>query len=267
MATIRQDQTWSGDGAGCAIDGVGLSNGITLLDLDRTVTVHGTYSLFLLFGAWRRAPWRLLLVPGAIGAMLGYRLRMIDRRRLKEIMHRLLLGRWLDPIATQRLAEAYAEFTLARNLHADAVSLIAQEQAEGRLVILTTAAHRFYAAAIARRLGITEVVATESESREGRLSHRIAGRNCYGAAKAARVAARLVQMGLNRDALHLRCYSDDHSDLPIFEASDEPIAVNPSTRLERHASRKGWRMLRFDAARAPARAAAAPPSLALRPSL
>ena len=218
---------------------------ITILDLDRTVTIRGTFSPFLLFAAGRHAPWRLLLTPVVILAMFGYRLRLVDRKRLKETMQRLMLGRRVSTHRLERLADAYAEHTLRRNLHVDMLGLIAREQAEGRLVILTTAAHRYYAEPIARRLGIVEVVATESVRDGESVSHRIDGPNCYGTAKAAAIAAKLVQLGLERRSVRLRCYSDDHSDLPIFLASDEPIVVNPSARLHRHACAHGWPVIDF----------------------
>jgi HAD superfamily phosphoserine phosphatase-like hydrolase len=224
---------------------VAVPAGVTVLDLDRTVTRRGTFSPFLLQAAATLHPWRLALVPVVLGAMLAYRLRLLTRDRLKEVMHRLMLGRWIARADLRRVVEDHADRTLRRNLHADALGLIAREQAEGRLVILATAAHRFYAEAIARRLGIGEVVATESRWEGDRLSHRINGANCYGRAKADAVAARLAALGIARGAVRVRCYSDDRSDLPCFEASDEPVAVNPSPALVDHARANGWRIIDF----------------------
>jgi phosphoserine phosphatase len=41
---------------------------------------------------------------------------------------------------------------------------------------------------------------------------------------------------------HVRFYSDHASDAPVFEWSDEPVAVNPHDRLKRLAANRGWRM-------------------------
>ena len=65
---------------------------LAIYDMDRTVTRHATYTPFLLHCAIRRAPWRLLLLPFVILSMLAYVAKLIDRGRLKEINHRLLLG-------------------------------------------------------------------------------------------------------------------------------------------------------------------------------
>ena len=40
-------------------------------------------------------------------------------------------------------------------------------------------------------------------------------------------------------------YSDSASDLPMLEAVGHPVAVNPDTRLERHARAQGWPVVIF----------------------
>ena len=41
---------------------------------------------------------------------------------------------------------------------------------------------------------------------------------------------------------HVRFYSDHASDAPVFEWSDEPVAVNPHAKLARLAAERGWRV-------------------------
>jgi HAD superfamily phosphoserine phosphatase-like hydrolase len=221
------------------------SIGVTMLDLDRTLTRRGTYTPFLLRSARRIAPYRLVLVPAVVGCMLAYRMSLIDRVTLKQLMLRLLLGPELSVAKTNLLASAFADHVVRHGLHAEALPLIARELREGRLLILATAAHRFYAEAIARRLGISEVVATESRRVGGRFVPEITGGNCYGPRKAEAVRERLRTLGLARDALHLRVYSDDISDTPCFEEGDECFVVNPSSKLAKLAAARAWSILRF----------------------
>ena len=63
-----------------------------IYDMDRTVTRRATYTPFLLHCALRRAPWRLLLLPVVAASMIAYAVKLIDRGRLKECNHHLLLG-------------------------------------------------------------------------------------------------------------------------------------------------------------------------------
>ena len=53
---------------------------VAIFDLDRTVTRFSTYTPFLLFAAFHRAPWRLMLFPIWILAMAGYVLGIYKRK-------------------------------------------------------------------------------------------------------------------------------------------------------------------------------------------
>ncbi len=70
---------------------------LAIYDLDRTVTRVATYTPFLIHCARRRAPWRLLFLPVTAASMLVYAAKGINRGRLKEINHWLLLGGSIHP--------------------------------------------------------------------------------------------------------------------------------------------------------------------------
>ena len=82
---------------------------LAVYDMDRTVTRRATYTPFLLHCALRRAPWRLLLLPLVMASMLAYVARLIDRARLKEINHHLLLGRTIHPTDLKPLVESFRQ--------------------------------------------------------------------------------------------------------------------------------------------------------------
>jgi len=214
---------------------------LAIYDMDRTVTRHATYTPFLLHCAVRRAPWRLIALPLVAGSMLAYAGRLIDRARLKEINHRLLIGRAIHPRDLTPLVESFAERQLATNIRAGARRAIARDKAEGRRVILATASYRLYADAIAKRLGFDDVIGTGSVvGLDDRVHAKIAGENCYGAAKMRMIADWLDASGLKGEHGHVRFYSDHVSDRPAFEWSDEPVAVNPHGKLRRLAGQRGW---------------------------
>ncbi len=216
---------------------------ISVFDVDRTLTRRPTYSLFLLGAAWRTAPWRLAWVPVIALAAIPYALKLLQRRRMKEMMHALLLGRRVPREQAERLARAFSDRLAAAGLYPQAMALIAAERAAGRRVMLATAAPAFYIEPLAAGLGIVDIVATESVWEGERLTPRIGGDNCYGACKRDRIEAHLRAVGIERSAADIRFYSDHPSDLPSFEWSDEPVAVNPSPRLRDLARRRGWPIL------------------------
>ncbi|RDE05688.1 HAD family hydrolase [Sphingomonas aracearum] len=214
---------------------------VAFYDLDRTVTRLPTWFAFLVSSAPR---WRVAFLPAMAGMWLAYTLGLIRRDRLKELMHRLMLGGAVRGDRMAALAERFADRTFNRNIRPGAPLRIAGDRAEGYRVVLATAAHRFYAEALARRLGITDVVATDaSVNAAGAILHRLAGPNLYGPAKLAAVEAWLRAGGIERGAARLRFYTDHVSDAPCLNFVDEPFAVNPHRRLRALASACGWPVL------------------------
>jgi len=214
---------------------------LAVYDMDRTVTRHATYTPFLLHCAVHRAPWRLLFLPLVIGSMLAYVARLIDRARLKEINHHLLLGARVHPRDLQPLVETFADKQVASNIRPGARAAIARDKAQGRRLVLATASYRLYADAIAERLGFDDVIGTGSViGLDERVHAKILGENCYGPAKLRMIADWVEKSELKGQHGHVRFYSDHVSDRPAFEWSDEPVAVNPHDKLQRLATEKGW---------------------------
>ena len=218
-----------------------MTTDFAIYDMDRTVTRHATYTPFLLHCALRRAPWRLLLLPFVIASMLAYVAKLIDRGRLKEINHRLLLGHKRHPHELKPLVDSFAEKTVATNIRPGARAAIARDKAEGRRVVMATASYTLYADAIGRLLGFDDVIGTGSIiGLDARVHAKIDGENCYGPAKLRMVTDWLGKSGLARG--HVRFYSDHASDAPVFEWADEAVAVNPHDRLAKLATTRGWRV-------------------------
>lgn len=214
---------------------------LAIYDMDRTVTRRATYTPFLLHCALRRAPWRLIFLPLVVGSMLAYVAKLIDRAKLKEINHHLLLGRTIHPSDLKPLVESFADATVRGNIRPGARKAIARDKEQGRRLVLATASYRLYADAIAERLGFDDVIGTGSIiGLDERVHAKIDGENAYGAAKMRMIAEWVEKSGLLGKHGHVRFYSDHVSDSPAFEWSDEPVAVNPHGKLRRLAVQRGW---------------------------
>jgi phosphoserine phosphatase len=124
---------------------------LAVYDMDRTVTRTGTYTSFLLHCAMGRAPWRLLLLPFVLLSMVAYALRLIDRGRLKEINHHLLLGRHIHARDLKPLVDSFADKQVASNIRPGARAAIARDKTEGRRVVLATASYRLYSTSTSTR--------------------------------------------------------------------------------------------------------------------
>jgi HAD superfamily hydrolase (TIGR01490 family) len=217
---------------------------LAIYDMDRTITRRATYLPFLLHASRRVAPWRLVLLPVAGLLTLFYLLGLIDRTRLKELNYTLLIGRGVAPERLEPVVESFADATVRSNVLPGARAAIEADRAAGRRLVMATASYELYAAAIGRKLGFNDVIATRTGAdARGRIVARIDGANCYGLAKRDMVEAWLQREGLSREAIHVRFYSDHHSDAPMHAWSDEAVAANANARLTRLARSEGWEVV------------------------
>ena len=221
-----------------------MKSALAIYDMDRTITRRATYTPFLFHAAISLAPWRLVLLPAVLLATMLYAIRLIDRGRLKEVNYRLLVGRGIPAERLEPVIQRFAERQVATNIMPGARASIAADRAAGRRLVMATASYRLYAAAIAQRLGFKDVIATETRlDAGGRIIARIEGSNCYGDSKLAMIQAWLEREGIEREAVHIRFYSDHVSDAVVHRWSDEPVAANAHDRLLRVARAEGWEVL------------------------
>ena len=217
---------------------------LAIYDMDKTITAQPTWTRFLVHAARLRSPWRLALLPVLGAAGLGYLLKLIDRAGLKQASQRLMLGRALAPGDMERVAEAFADIELETGVLHGARARIEADRAAGYRLVMATASHAYYAAAIARRLGFDDVVATNAKrDAQGHILSELAGENCYGPVKLRMVENWMAGEGLARSQLFVRAYSDHVSDAPLLEWADEGFAVNAHGPLAELAQARGWPLL------------------------
>ena len=133
---------------------------ISLYDMDRTITVRGTYTPFLFHQLFARARWRLMFLPLLPFGFMGYGLKLISRGQLKTFNQRLLMGSGPKLADLQPHIDRFAENVLRSNRYQKALDQIEEDRAEGRTLVLVTASYELYAEAIARRLGFDHVIGT-----------------------------------------------------------------------------------------------------------
>ncbi|MDG2533454.1 HAD-IB family phosphatase [Sphingomonas sp. HITSZ_GF] len=217
---------------------------LAIYDMDKTITAAPTWTRFLIAAARARAPWRLALFPAVGVAGIGYLLKRVDRAGLKQFSQRLLLGGALAPQEMAQLAEAFAEQEAMHGVLHGARAQIAADRADGYRIVMATASHGYYAAAIAHRLGIEDVIATEAKrDGQGRILSLIEGDNCYGPVKLHRIESWMAGQAIPRGSAYVRAYSDHVSDAPLLGWADEGFAVNAHGPLQKLAAEKGWPLL------------------------
>lgn len=217
---------------------------ICIYDMDKTVTRRATYAAFLAHMALATAPWRIALLPLVGMVMLAYVLGMLGRRRVKELNQALMMGYRVRRETIAEAVEHFADSVVARNIKPGARAQIDKDKASGAVLVMASASYRLYVAPIAHRLGFDHVIATDHMGQDADwLRARIAGENCYDAAKLRMIEAWLVAQGWARKDCRICAYSDHVTDAPMLGWADEGVAVNPHRPLRSLAAVKGWKIV------------------------
>ncbi|WP_117000231.1 HAD family hydrolase [Desertimonas flava] len=113
----------------------------------------------------------------------------------------------------------------------------------GRATYIVSASPVEIVEPLATTLGMTAGIGTRSRIVDGVYTGELEGPFCYGPGKVEAIEEIARWEGL--DLAQCYAYSDSASDLPMLMAVGHPVAVNPDTALERHASRHGWPVVEF----------------------
>jgi HAD superfamily hydrolase (TIGR01490 family) len=142
--------------------------------------------------------------------------------------------------------EIYDEY-MAERIWPGTRALAEAHLAAGQKVWLVTAAPVEIANVIARRLGLTGALGTVAESVDGVYTGKLVGEPLHGPAKAEAVRALAAAEGL--DLSRCAAYSDSHNDIPMLSLVGHPYAINPDSKLRKHARQLDWRLRDYRTAR------------------
>jgi HAD superfamily hydrolase (TIGR01490 family) len=125
----------------------------------------------------------------------------------------------------------------------DMLACLREHVAAKHPVFLVSAMLAPVAQRIGEPLGVTGVVGTEIELREGRLSGRVIPPACAGIEKDRLTRRFLEAHRLEIDFAASYAYADSISDLPLLEMVGHPVAVYPDAPLATLARERGWRVM------------------------
>jgi HAD superfamily hydrolase (TIGR01490 family) len=189
---------------------------------------------------------RALVDPEAFAAGTDYYMAEYESGRLD--IHEFLAFQ-LAPLAEipreklNRLREEFLEEKIRPMVTAAARALVSSHRERGDTLAIITATNDFITRPISRLFDIEHLIATELELANGAYTGAIVGEPCFREGKVSRLHAWLAQTGLSlKDSWF---YTDSRNDLPLLEAVDHPVAVNPDAVLEAEAARRGWPVRRF----------------------
>ena len=211
---------------------------LTLFDLDHTLLAGDSDVLWVKFLMDQGVLERSVFEPRNAHMEREYRTGAVSPQEFCEFYVSSLAGR--TRTEWEVLRRSYFEAAIVPRICAKALALVAQHLERGDWVVLTTATNRFLTELTASHLGIAEVIATECETIDERFTGRIAGTLNMREGKVTRLHQWLAARGLALNQFESLLYSDSINDLPLFEAVQHRVAVDPDERLAAHAARHGW---------------------------
>lgn len=188
---------------------------VAVFDFDGTITRGDSTTAFC------RAAFPERLLPAILRSapsLAGYALGRVARQRLKESLLTTVLGGREEP-EVRALGAAWAARRLPGMVRPPALERLRWHQARGDRVVLASASLELLVEPWARTAGVHDVLASRLEVRDGRLTGRLAGRNCYGPEKVARLTALLGDL----DGIDLYAYGDSRGDRELLAAARHAV--------------------------------------------
>jgi HAD superfamily hydrolase (TIGR01490 family) len=216
---------------------------LTLFDLDHTLLSGDSDVLWCDFLMEKGLLDRTEFAARNADMETRYKAGTVGTQEFADFYVGTLVGRtaaqWED--ARREFLDAW----IAPRIPAAATQLVQQHVRDGDLVVLTTATNRFITELTARHVGIEHLIATDPQVVDGRFTGRCRGTLNMRQGKVERLHAWLSSRHQSLGEFTTMAYSDSINDLPLLEAVDEPVAVDPDARLEPIALARGWPVLRL----------------------
>lgn len=215
---------------------------LAIFDLDDTLIGGNSPSLWLAHLADLGWLDRESFIPREQELVAQYAALQISLEEYMAFSLQPLVGR--TPEEVEYITGPFVEEVIEPLIHSDAMRAIANHRAAGDRILVISASPTFLVEAIAERLGIQEVLATELELQHGCYSGRVTGIPCARDGKIRRLEQWLATEGEALAGAHF--YSDSRNDLPLLCHVAHPHAVNPDAALHEHAERHGWEILHWN---------------------
>jgi HAD superfamily hydrolase (TIGR01490 family) len=206
-------------------------------DLDRTL-ISGSSTFVFGMAAWRAglvakrqfmkdAAGALMFRYGGASDETSHSVRDRILGAVEGVRHDDLVG--LNKAIVPKLLE---------RVRPEARELVDQHRHAGRATYIVSASPVELVNPLATALGMTAGIGTVSEIVDGVYTGRLAGPFCYAEGKVEAIQDLARWQGYDLRLCY--AYSDSASDLPMLECVGHPVAVNPDSKLERIANRRGW---------------------------
>ncbi len=183
---------------------------IAVFDFDGTISQNDTlWELFRFTHGLKAYLFLGVLSP----VILAFKLGLVSNERAKEIVFSFFYKGW----DARWFTACCRKFAATIRVRKPALEAIRHHQELGEPVVIVSASMEDWVSAWGKGYGIDRVLATCPEVKEGRLTGKFAGRNCYGVEK----VRRLTECFPQRSDYYFTAYGDSRGDKELLAFADE----------------------------------------------
>lgn len=188
-------------------------NSLALFDFDGTITTRDSFLdfLFCTFGP-AKFLWTFFLIGPSVAQ---YFLKIIPNWKMKEAALASFFGGW-NYEKLQKACQRYSEERLEKIIRKEALYKLKWHKKNKHKVVVVSASIKDWLLEWCKKNEL-DLIATEIEVVNGRVTGKLQGKNCYGAEKVERIKGKYKL----RDYRHIYAYTDTKSDLPMLSLADE----------------------------------------------
>ena len=210
---------------------------IAFFDVDGTLLSSTIVHCYIWLRTSSLSPiMKLLWIIGFLPKVVYYLiLDRISRERFNRVFYQNYRG--MDAAVKALATEMFGSY-LRKKIFPEAISQIEEHKAQGDQVVLLTGSLDFIVRPIAAYFGVDSILAPELKEQDGKFTGELTDEPLIGEQKAIVLKKFAGQAEIPLDICY--AYSDSKSDLPMLDCVGNPIAVNPSKGLRKHALETDW---------------------------
>ena len=216
---------------------------LTLFDLDNTLLSGDSDVLWCDFLIEQGLLERESFAAGNADMDARYRAGTVGLEEFANFYVGTLAGRTVQEWEPMR--QEFLVGVIVPRIGSAAMDLVRAHLEAGDLVAMTTATNRFITELTARHFGIDHLIATEPLMQGQHFTGLTHGTLNMREGKVTRLHDWLAGLGHAFADFESTAYSDSINDLPLLQAVQRPVAVDPDARLQATAQAHGWPILRL----------------------
>lgn len=214
---------------------------LTLFDLDHTLLSGDSDALWCDFLIDEGVLERSTFAARNADMEMRYKAGTVGLEEFANFYVGTLAGR--SPKDWEPLRQRFLATVVVPRIPRSALDLVNRHLDSGDLVVLTTATNRFLTELTAAHLGIAHLLATDPQLESGVFTGRTTGILNMREGKVTRLQVWLTASGQQLQDMDSTAYSDSINDLPLLQAVNHAVVVDPDALLREQAVARGWRVL------------------------